>query len=85
MEMGSNLKKLANFFNFSLLTDQVSCHESTSDRSFHGLKVIADLLLLFKEVYFPQVKAIGNCICEVLLRKQEKYRDIAPGSKLGLL
>ena len=33
---------------------------------------------MFKEVYYPQVKAIGNCICEVLARKQRKYCDIAP-------
>ena len=32
------------------------------------------------EVFHPQVKEmeIGKCICEVLTRKQQKYRDIAP-------
>ena len=36
MEMGYNLKKLANFFKFSLLTDQVFGPESTLDtRFFH--------------------------------------------------
>ena len=44
----------------------------TSDRSF-------PLLLVFKEVYYPQVKAIGNyCICKHLAWKQQKYHDIAP-------
>ena len=39
---------------------------------------MADLLLALKEVCCPQVKAIGNCICGVLTRKQQKYRDTAP-------
>ena len=33
---------------------------------------------MFKEVYYPQEKAIGNCICEVLTRNQQKYHDITP-------
>ena len=31
-----------------------------------------------REVFHPRVKEIGNSICEVLTRKQQKYRDIAP-------
>ena len=37
---------------------------------------IADLLV-FKEVHYPQVKAIENCICEVLTRKKQTYCDLA--------
>ena len=36
---------------------------------------------MLKEAYYPQVKTIGNCICEVLTRKQQKYRDIAIGAR----
>ena len=32
---------------------------------------------MFKEVYEPQVKVIGNYIREVLTRERQKYRDIA--------
>ena len=37
---------------------------------------------MLKEEDYPQVKAIGNCICEVLTRKQQTYRDIALLSEL---
>lgn len=38
MEMGYNLKKVANFFKFSLLTDQIFGPESTLDtRFFHKM------------------------------------------------
>ena len=33
---------------------------------------------MFKEVYYLWVKAIGNCIYEVLKWRQLKYREIAP-------
>ena len=38
-----------------------------------------------KEIYYPQVKAIWNCIFEVLTGKQQKYRDIVLLNNLKLM
>ena len=73
MELDNSLKKLANIF--SLWTDRVISPESTLPDS---LKFIADLPHVLKEVFYQQVMAIGNCICEVLMRTQQKYCDINP-------
>ena len=76
--MDYNLKKLANFFKFSLWIDRAFGLESTLDRSFRKT-FLADFLLVFN--YYPQVKAIGNRICKVLTRKQPKYCDMTPLNK----
>ena len=53
MEMDYNLKMLANFSKFSLCTDRVFSPESTLDSSFRKKKkIIADLLLVFKEAHY---------------------------------
>ena len=47
------------------------------------MEVLAQNLAGFKEVHYPQVKLIENCICEVLTRKQQKYCDVAPSNFSG--
>ena len=70
MEMDYNLKKLANVFKFSLWTDRAYGLESTSDGPFS--KNLSKIFFsCSKKYYNPQVKIKGNCICEVLTRKQQ--------------
>jgi len=71
---GLQLEKVGQLFHV-LTLNWFSCWHRIYLKSFRK-KIIADLLV-FKEVYYPQEKAIWNCICEVLTRKQQKYRDIA--------